>query len=126
MNKVMSITGRLLFYIEQKGININQITVRCGLTHGALNKALRKEGGGLHSETIERILQNYPDLDADWLMTGIGHWKREPPRGARVFRMTHEETSQAAEPQLPYDTPLEQRLRGIEARLTDLEDKMKS
>lgn len=62
---------RLKEYMEFKGINNNQLTVSAGLSTGLIGKAL-KTGSGLHSDSIEKILYAYPDLNPSWLLKGIG------------------------------------------------------
>lgn len=90
----MSITDRLGKYITDSGLNINQVTVRCELTPGALNKALRV-GRGLHSDTIIALLSNFPDLSPDWLLLGKGPMRRT---------VDMEQSTQAADPAQRYIT----------------------
>lgn len=62
---------RLQYYMKQKGINDNQMTIAAGLSVGLLGKA--KNGGkGLSSSSIEKILLAYDDIDPNWLLTGRG------------------------------------------------------
>lgn len=62
---------RLDKYMNVKGLNDNQITVKAGLSQGAIGKQ-RKKGRGLSVESIAKILYAYPELNADWLLTGRG------------------------------------------------------
>lgn len=71
----MSVSQRLAQYIIASGLNINQVTVRCRLTPGALNKAI-KAGKGLHSDTIAAVMREYRDLNPDWLLLGDGEMFR--------------------------------------------------
>lgn len=75
----MSITERLRAYMKDAGLNINQVTVRCGLRPGTLNKAL-KVGKSLNSDTVAAILTHYPDLNAEWLLMGYGPMRRKVAR----------------------------------------------
>lgn len=62
---------RLQYYMAQKDINDNQMTIAAGLSVGLLGKA--KNGGkGLSSLSIEKILLAYDDINPDWLLTGRG------------------------------------------------------
>ena len=58
-------------YLENRGINDNQVTVDCGLSVGLIGKA-RKRKNDLGRNTIEKILKRYRDLNRDWLLTGKG------------------------------------------------------
>lgn len=62
---------RLQYYMELKGINDNQMTIAAGLSVGLLGK-LKKNGKGMNSANIEKILYSYPDINAAWLLTGEG------------------------------------------------------
>lgn len=65
------IIDRLDLYIKEKGLNDNVVTVDCGLSVGALNKA-RKGTTNLGLKAVERILKIYNDINRDWLLTGEG------------------------------------------------------
>ena len=75
----MSVANRLREYFLSIGTSVHAVTKRCDFSRGSLDKMLRK-GDGLHSDTIGPILRHYPDLDADWLLLGIGEMKRATPR----------------------------------------------
>lgn len=62
---------RLEFFMQSEDINDNQLTVNAGLSNGLIGKC-RRTGGGMASENIEKILNAYPQLSAEWLMTGRG------------------------------------------------------
>lgn len=62
---------RLDFFMRSEDINDNQLTVNAGLSNGLIGRC-RKKGGGMASESIEKILSAYPELSADWLLTGRG------------------------------------------------------
>lgn len=61
-----SLVDRVIQFMESKGENMSTFSARCGLANGTLNKALKKKGG-LNSDSIKRILDANPDLNADWL-----------------------------------------------------------
>jgi len=62
---------RLDHFMSEEGINDNQMTVNAGLSVGLIGKC-RKNGSGMASDSIEKILNAYPFLSADWLITGRG------------------------------------------------------
>ena len=61
--------------MEKQGINDNQMTVKASLSIGLLGKA-KKSGKDMAAESIEKILCAYPELSADWLLTGRGEMLR--------------------------------------------------
>jgi phage repressor protein C with HTH and peptisase S24 domain len=67
-----NIIDRLDKYMEIKGLNDNRVTVDLGLTIGLIGKSRNSVKKGLHSDTIEKILQGYPDLNPVWLLMGRG------------------------------------------------------
>lgn len=66
-----SFIDRLEAFMQAEGLNCNSLTVAAGLSHGLLNKALKKRSA-MNSDSIENILCTYPRLNADWLMAGRG------------------------------------------------------
>lgn len=58
-------------YMKLKDLNDNKVTLKLSLSVGTLGKS-RKEGRDLSDRVIEQILNNYPDLDKVWLLTGEG------------------------------------------------------
>lgn len=66
---------RLQEYMTIKDINDNQMTVAADLSVGLLGK-LKKNGKGMNSSNIEKILHNYRDLSPEWLLTGRGEMLR--------------------------------------------------
>ena len=66
-----SFIERLQYYMQEKGINDNQMTVNAGLSVGLIGKA-KGSNKGMNAANIEKILLAYPDLNPDWLLTGRG------------------------------------------------------
>lgn len=67
----MTITERLQTYMMHKGLNPNKITVEAGLSVGLIGRAL-KNNSGLNSDTIEKILYTYTDLNPEWFISESG------------------------------------------------------
>ena len=63
---------RLELFMKTEGLNTNRMTITAGLSNGLLGKAL-KNRSSMNSDSIERILCAYTNLNADWLMTGRGN-----------------------------------------------------
>lgn len=62
---------RLQYYMAQKCISDNKLTVDADLSVGLIGKA-KKNGKAMNSANIEKILLACPDLNPDWLLTGRG------------------------------------------------------
>lgn len=63
---------RLQAFFDYEGLNDNQITVSAGLSVGLINRT-RKDRSGMNSGNLTKILNAYPQLSADWLLTGKGN-----------------------------------------------------
>lgn len=61
------IIDRVLKIIDFKGINKNKFYIETGLSNGFLDKV--KDIGG---SKIEQILNSYPEINPEWLLTGEG------------------------------------------------------
>ena len=68
----MDITERLQLFMQHEGVTAFQMNKEAGLTRTLLIKAIEKHQG-LNTATIEKIVRRYPNLDADWLITGRGN-----------------------------------------------------
>lgn len=68
---IEKITHRLCKYMEFKGLNPNNVTVDAGLSVGLIGKAI-KNSAGLNSDTIEKILHAYIDINPIWFVLGDG------------------------------------------------------
>ena len=82
--KDMNFIERLQYFMEKKGINDNQMTVNAGLSVGLIGKA-NVSGKGMSSMNIEKILLAYPDLSADWLLTGAGSMLKDDLNGIKTI-----------------------------------------
>lgn len=67
-----STTERLSEFMSFKGINNNALTVAAGLSVGLIGKAITNNSG-INSSSIEKILHAYPEINVEWLLTGIGN-----------------------------------------------------
>lgn len=70
--KRKSTIDRLEEFMQHKSINDNKITKLAGLSVGLIGRA-RKNRTGLHTDTIEKILFTFPELNPTWLLTGAGN-----------------------------------------------------
>lgn len=67
MNTVM----RFKTYLDSKKIKNAQAERDCGLSNGLIKAAL-SAGSSFGSDKLEKILNTYPDLSAEWLLRGTG------------------------------------------------------
>lgn len=66
----MGLKERFLFYLEAKGLsgNLRAVERTIGLSNGAIDKL----SDATRKSTINRISIAFPDLNTDWLLTGLG------------------------------------------------------
>ena len=67
---MLNFFSRLDNFMKYKGLNDNKITVETGISNGIIGKARKR--GSLSLENISKLLLTYPEIDADWLLTGRG------------------------------------------------------
>lgn len=78
----MHLTDRLLNYFDLKGITIHNFEKVCGLGNGYFGKQYRGKGS-VGSDILEKIADQYPDLNLNWLITGRGMMLQKPPKGMK-------------------------------------------
>ncbi len=62
----MGLKERLLQFIDNKGLTVQEFELRTGLSNGAVSKM----GDNTRMATLDKISIVFPDLDIDWLRTG--------------------------------------------------------
>lgn len=67
----MSIIGRLEEYISYKNISIRQFEINIGTSNGVIHNAIKNEKD-IRSSWISKIIDKYPDINIEWLVTGRG------------------------------------------------------
>ncbi len=58
---------KILKYLEFKGVSKNKFYIKTGLSVGFLDS-----GSSLGVDKLKIIIDNYPDFNSDWLLTGEG------------------------------------------------------
>jgi len=71
----MSIIERLEEYITSKNISIRQFEMNIGTSNGVIHTAI-KNRKDIRSSWISKIIEKYPDLNTEWLITGKGSMLR--------------------------------------------------
>lgn len=103
---MLSFFERLDKYMEFKGLNDNQMTIKADLANGILGKARKR--GSLSQDNISKILHACEDLDANWWFSGKG----------QMLRAQVDEGKTAAEPAAHYKIKSEDKLRLIQEILS--------
>ena len=66
-----SLLDRLSKFIDNEGIKIGSIEKNVGASRGVLSHAMSKNTD-IQAKWVSLILENYPQLSAEWLLTGDG------------------------------------------------------
>lgn len=74
----MSVVDRIKEFIDFKKINITAFERSVGMSNASFGKSLRNKGA-IGSDKIEKILEIYPEIDAEWLLTGKGNMTKTVP-----------------------------------------------
>ncbi|MGV8095577.1 MAG: hypothetical protein AB2L24_27310 [Mangrovibacterium sp.] len=62
---------RIFYFAKSRGISINKLSLEIGVSNSYFNKMFKKKAS-VGSAIIEKILRTYPELSAEWLLTGRG------------------------------------------------------
>ena len=75
MAEMIDFFGRLDMFMRYRGLNDNKISLAAGISNGLIGKGRKR--GGISQENISKLIHAYPELDANWLLTGQGSMLRE-------------------------------------------------
>lgn len=64
----MDLKGRLLLFIEHKGITVQEFEKQAGLS----NASVSKMGNNTRMGTLDKISNSFPELNINWLRMGVG------------------------------------------------------
>ena len=62
---------RLKQFIEYKGFSVRAFEKECGVNNSTIKSAIRNNGA-LGSDKLIKIVEKFPELDANWLLLGKG------------------------------------------------------
>lgn len=68
MSKIIE---RIAFLIKTKGVSTRAFELSIGASNGMIGRAVLK-GTDINAEWLSKIIDAYPDVNADWLLTGEG------------------------------------------------------
>lgn len=72
-----------MLYLEHKGLTVYAFEKACGVGNGYFGKQ-HKGKGAMGSEILERVAEQYPDLNLTWLITGRGPMLQKLPKGVKA------------------------------------------
>lgn len=62
---------RLQLFIDHEGLTHHSFNKRCNFSKGLIAKALQHQG--MTTTSMQQMLETFPNLNVDWLITGRGH-----------------------------------------------------
>ena len=83
----MSTKERLKEYISYQGINVSSFEKMINTSNGYVNSISK----GIGSDKLEIILENFPNLNIEWLLTGKGNMLKEEIIEVNVLKEPKEE-----------------------------------
>lgn len=75
---------RLKQLIDYYGISTNLFSQKIGVSEGAIRKILT-QNTTIRSDTLEKISQNFTEINMDWLITGRGEMLLDNPQESGCF-----------------------------------------
>jgi len=69
----MSATMRMKEYLDYKGIRTASAEKACGLGNATLGTVFKNPDANIGSKVLEKFLNTYTDLSAEWLLRGSGN-----------------------------------------------------
>lgn len=76
---------RLLAFLEHLGIGQLKFEMSTGLSRGFVNKV----GDNITTKSLGKILNTYPELNRNWLLTGMGEMLIDPAKPTDVVTVNH-------------------------------------
>lgn len=87
-----NIVSRIKEFIDYKTISVRKFEEKVGFSNGAFASQY-KNNGSIGSDKIENILQSYPEINLEWLLTGEGEMLK--PRVEDIKNISKEEQIKA-------------------------------
>ena len=64
----MNLRDRIISFIEAKDLSVQSFEIQCNLSNGTVSKM----GDNTRTSTLDKISNAFPDLNINWLRTGVG------------------------------------------------------
>lgn len=108
--------ARIRKIIWDKKLSVSAFEKRIGMSNNSIQVAL-KRNANLKDETLNHVLAAFPDISAEWLLTGKGHMTRNayptPPENSP----TVEEERYVIQLQREYIAQLKKEIEELRSRL---------
>lgn len=102
---------RIIYFIEEQGIKPKDFLEITGLSKGFIDRSHQNSGASdIH---LSKILEAYPNLNPEWLMTG---------KGDMIRPTINQPTLLAREPIAEYETSLKEKVALMEKEIQLLEE----
>ena len=72
-----TILDRIEQFAENQGVKIGAFEKKIGASKGVLSRAIAQKTD-IQAKWLVKIVENYPQIDANWLLTGEGSMFRSP------------------------------------------------
>jgi hypothetical protein len=72
-----TILDRIEQFAENQGVKIGAFEKKIGASKGVLSRAIAQKTD-IQAKWLVKIVENYPQIDANWLLTGEGSMYRSP------------------------------------------------
>lgn len=79
----MNLKERLIQFAEARGITINSMETKCGLSTSTLARCT----DGLNTKNLAKVMRAFPELNVRWLLLGEGEPIREISETEVIARM---------------------------------------
>lgn len=99
LNTMSTLRDRIKQFIEEKSMSIRAFEKSIGVANGYVSAI----GAGSRAEIIENILQTYPELSRDWLLTGEGSMLNRPKIESNAEWVDPSTLNWIEVPVVPYD-----------------------
>lgn len=76
MENFTNLSERIKQIIDYKKVSINKFSTILGASNSYFNKILR-DNNSIGSDKLEKILRTFPEINAEWLLTGQGSMLKE-------------------------------------------------
>lgn len=83
----MSLLKRLQELVENEKISLTYLEQKIGASKGVLSRAVKKNTD-IQAKWLIEIVENYPQYNAEWLLTGKGEMLKESIRPEEQFSGT--------------------------------------